>query len=418
MEASLPEYLAPGVFVEETSLGGHAIDGVSTSTAAFLGLSERGPIGAVSTVISSYSDFVRVYGDDSDLILSGQPFTNYMARAVRGFFDNGGNRLFVVRVSPPQPQAKGSDTQKTNVFHGLFHRILWPRFALRKRPTATYRDALRLLENVPSVSIIAAPSAAHAFIDPIEAVAHLRSVQAELIAHAEKMQHCFAVLDPPLDLSPKKVSTFANALDSSYAALYYPWLKEASSGANSVPPSGAICGIYARTDRQHGVWKAPANVTIAGISGFERDIHAAEQEMLNPIGVNVSRAIPGRGLRLYGARTLSSDPEWRYVSIRRYLSFIETSICDGISWAVFEPNDEPLWAEFKSCVEVFLSNNFRQGALQGQTETDAFFVRCDRTTMTQSDIDNGRLIAQVGVAILKPAEFRIIRIKKNLSRAA
>lgn len=414
----MPEYLAPGVFVEETHLAGHPIEGVSTSTAAFVGLMAKGPVGAVSAPISSYDEFERAYGDDNDLILDGQPHTNYMAHAVRGFFDNGGKRLFVVRVSPPQTQAKGPETLRPNAFRGLLRRVLQTRFAAQIAPTATYRDALRQLEDAADVSIIAAPSAAHAFQDPVEAAEHLSSVHAELISHAEKMQHRIAVLDPPPNLSPQEVTTFASILDSSHAALYYPWLKYATLGTKSVPPSGAVCGIYARTDLQRGVWKAPANATVTGISGFERDIHAAEQETLNPVGVNVSRKISGRGLRLYGARTLSSDPEWRYVSVRRYLSYLEKSISDGIGWTVFEPNGEPLWAECKNRIEAFLSDSWRQGALQGQSASDAFFVRCDRTTMTQSDIDNGRLIAEVGVAVLKPAEFHIFRIKKNLSQSA
>lgn len=418
MEASLPEHLSPGVFVEETRLAGHQIDGVSTSTAAFLGLTVRGPIGAVSDPISNYNGFERVYGDDSDLILAGHAYTNYMAHAVRSFFDNGGKRLFVVRVSTPQEQAKGSAKLRSNAFHDLFRRILRPHFEARKAPRATYRDALKQLENAAEVSIIAAPSAAHSFDDPIEAAAYLRSVQVELITHAEKMQHRFAVLDSPPNQSPQDIATFATTLDSSHAALYYPWLKEASSDAKSVPPSGAVCGIYARTDHQRGVWKAPANVTITRISGFEREVLAMEQEMLNPVGVNVSREIPTRGLCLWGARTLSSDPEWRYVSVRRYLSFLERSISDGIGWTIFEVNNEPLWAECTNRIELFLLDNLRQGALQGQTASDAFFVGCDRTTMTQSDIDNGRLIAEVGVAILKPAEFAILRIRKNLSPAA
>ena len=417
MEVSLPEFLAPGVFVEETSFAGHPIAGVSTSTAAFVGLTAKGPIGAVSAVITSYAQFEREYGGDNDLILAEHPYTNYMAHAVRGFFDNGGNRLVVARVSPPQTQVTGSVTKRSNSLRGFFHRILQSRFGTRITPTATYRDALKQLEDADQVSIIAAPSAAHAFNDPAAAATHLRSVHEALIAHAEKMQHRFAVLDPPASQSPQEVAAIAGALDSDHAALYYPWLKYGSSGDKVVPPSGAVCGIYARTDGQRGVWKAPANATITGISGFERDISAAEQEVLNPVGVNVSRQISGRGLRLFGARTLSSDPEWRYVSVRRYLSFLEKSISDGLGWAVFEPNDEPLWAECKNRIEVFLSNSFRQGALQGQSASEAFFVNCDRTTMTQSDIDSGRLIAEIGVAPLRPAEFVIFKIRMNLSHA-
>jgi len=413
----LPEHLAPGVFVEETTFAGHTIAGVSTSTAGFVGLTEKGAIGSVSAVITSYAEFERDYGSSSDLVLAGRSYTNYMAHAVRLFFDNGGKRLVVVRVNLPQLQAKSSSRQRPNLFVGFFRRILQSRLRVRKAPTATYREALQQLENATEVSIIAAPSAAHSFNDPVTSASHLHSVNIELIAHAEKMQHRIAVLDPPANQSPQEVATIAGVLDSSHAALYYPWLEDASSGGKFVPPSGAVCGIYARTDNRRGVWKAPANVTISGITGFERDVRDTEFEMLNPVGVNVLRQVSGRGLRLMGARTLSSDPEWRYVPVRRYLSFLENSISEGLAWTVFEPNGEALWAECKNRIEVFLSDNWRNGALQGQTTSDAFFVRCDRTTMTQSDIDNGRLIAQVGVAVIKPAEFHIFKITKHLSIA-
>ena len=415
----MPEILAPGIFVQETSFAGQPIEGVSTSIAAFIGLTERGPFGAVSPIFSSYAEFEREYGGDNDLIVDGHSFTNYIAHAVRKFIDNGGDQLLVVRVSPPLTQTKSTVRPISNIIRGFFDRFARSRFGTRKAPTATYRDALRRLEGASQVSIIAAPSAAHALSDTAEAAAHLRSVHAEMIVHADRMQHRIAVLDPPPSQSPQEVATFASTLDSSHAALYYPWLQDAATELRILilPPSGAICGIYARTDRQRGVWKAPANATINGISGFERDIHTAEQEALNPIGVNVSRKISGRGMRLWGARTLSSDPEWRYVSVRRYLSFLKKSISDGLDWTVFEPNGEPLWAECKNHIDVFLIENWRQGALRGQTASDAFFVRCDRTTMTQSDIDNGRLIAEIGVAVLKPAEFQIFKISKNLSDA-
>jgi len=400
----LPEYLAPGVFVEETSFNGRAIDGVSTSTAAFVGMTADGPIGEVSALITTYADFERTYGGDDDLVLAGGPQTNHMAHAVRGFFDNGGTRLYVARVSPPQTPTK----LRSNGFRGFFRRMMQLRFATKPVPTITYRDALELLEDIDDVSIIAAPGAT---------MPNLQSVHAELISHAEKMQHRFAVLDPPPNQTSQEVSALASSLDSSHAALYYPWFVDAASGGKAVPPSGAVCGIYARTDRERGVWKAPAGTTIMGITGFERDIDEADQDTLNPAGVNVSRSLSGRGLRLNGARTLSSDPEWRYVSVRRYMSFLEKSISDGIDWAVFEPNDEPLWSVCRNRVENFLSDSWRQGALQGQKASDAFFVRCDRTTMTQADIDSGRLIVQVGVAIVRPAEFQIFRIQKTLSSA-
>jgi phage tail sheath protein FI len=184
-----------------------------------------------------------------------------------------------------------------------------------------------------------------------------------------------------------------------------------------VPPSGAVCGIYARSDVQRGVWKAPANETVTGALALQRDVRFGEQEVLNPLGINCVRALPGRGIRVWGARTISSDPEWMYVNIRRYFLYLEASIDRGTQWAVFEPNGEALWANVRTAVSDFLYNEWVSGALLGGTPKEAFFVRCDRTTMTQNDLDNGRLICLIGVAAIKPAEFVILRIGQKTADA-
>ena len=171
-----------------------------------------------------------------------------------------------------------------------------------------------------------------------------------------------------------------------------------------------MCGVYARTDVERGVWKAPANETVRGALRFETDVTAGQQELLNPAGVNCLRALPGRGLRVWGARTASSDPEWKYVNVRRYFNYLERSIDRGTQWAVFEPNGERLWANVREAVGNFLYSEWVSGALLGREPAQAYFVRCDRTTMTQNDIDNGRLVCLVGVAAVKPAEFVIFRV--------
>ncbi|RMH34166.1 MAG: phage tail sheath family protein, partial [Nitrospirae bacterium] len=177
-----------------------------------------------------------------------------------------------------------------------------------------------------------------------------------------------------------------------------------------LPPSGFVCGIYARNDVQRGVHKAPANEIVRGALRFETDINFAQQEVLNPLGINCLRSFPGRGLRVWGARTISSDPEWKYVNVRRYFNYLEHSVDRGTQWAVFEPNGERLWANIRETVSSFLYNEWISGALLGKNTDEAFFVRCDRSTMTQNDLDNGRLICLIGVAVLKPAEFVIFRI--------
>jgi phage tail sheath protein FI len=168
--------------------------------------------------------------------------------------------------------------------------------------------------------------------------------------------------------------------------------------------------VYARTDIERGVFKAPANEVVLGALRFESDVNFAQQEVLNPVGVNCLRYFPNRGNRIWGARTASSDPEWKYVNIRRYFNYLEHSIDNGTQWAVFEPNGERLWANVRDTISAFLQNEWVSGALLGSRAEDAFFARCDRSTMTQNDLDNGRMICLVGVAALKPAEFVIFRI--------
>jgi phage tail sheath protein FI len=170
-----------------------------------------------------------------------------------------------------------------------------------------------------------------------------------------------------------------------------------------------VLGVYARVDAERGVFRAPANATVAGVVDLKSAVTDAEQDVLNPRGVNVIRRFPGRGILVWGARTLSSNALWKYVSVRRLLIFIERSIYEGTQWVIFEPNDEPVWARVRSTIRLFLRAQWRQGALLGATEDEAFFVRCDRTTMSQVDIDDGRLVCEIGIAPVRPAEFVIFR---------
>ena len=209
--------------------------------------------------------------------------------------------------------------------------------------------------------------------------------------------------------------------------MYYPWVVVSNPLARpddvsipreiTLPPSGFICGIYARNDISRSVSKSPGNEIVRGALRFERNISHAEQEVLNPRGVNCLRFFPGRGFRLWGSRTASSDPEWKYIGPRRYFLFLEHSIDRSTQWAVFENNGPQLWANVREAVISFLYNEWRSGNLLGNTPEEAFFVRCDRSTMTQNDLDNGRLICLIGVAVLKPAEFVIFRIGQKTADA-
>jgi phage tail sheath protein FI len=241
-----------------------------------------------------------------------------------------------------------------------------------------------------------------------------------LIGHAERLRYRIAIVDAPRASSLNEVREFRANFDSTHAALYHPWIEvpdpnqRRTQGAPpqllALPPSGFMAGIYARNDTQRGVHKAPANEVIRGISRFESNITHPRNEVLNPEGINALRFFEGRGYRVWGARTLSSDPEWKYVNVRRLFIYVEHSIDRGTQWAVFEPNGPRLWANVRRAVEDFLLVLWRDGALLGDKPEQAYFVRCDRTTMTQNDLDNGRLICLVGIAPVRPAEFVIFRI--------
>jgi len=287
-----------------------------------------------------------------------------------------------------------------------------------------FKEALERLLALEEIAIVAAPGAA--------ALGGLNAnlpalVNDALVTHAQaRRSYRIAVLDPPPDQEPGDVRAVKSRIDSTYAALYYPWILAGNPLAATdktqpleiaLPPSGFVCGIYARTDIERGVWKAPANETISGVLRLQRDVRFAEQEDLNPKGINCLRFMPNRGFRVWGARTTSSDPEWQYVNVRRYFLYLEASIDRSTQWAVFEPNGERLWANIREAVTDFLYNEWVGGALLGATPAEAFFVRCDRNTMTQNDLDNGRLICLIGVAVIKPAEFVIFRIGQKTADA-
>jgi phage tail sheath protein FI len=265
------------------------------------------------------------------------------------------------------------------------------------------RTGIQALEDITNISICIVPGV------------WSTTVQSALINHCETLRYRFAILDPPDGLGIQGVMAFRAPLDSKFAALYYPWVEvmDPSTVQNvDVPPSGHMAGIYALTDNARGVFKAPANVEIAMISKISQDVNKREQELLNPIGINALRYFPERGNRVWGARTLSSESAWKYINVKRLFIYVEASIDNGTQWVVFEPNDASLWARIRQTITDFLTTTWRSGALQGATAAEAFFVKCDMTTMTQDDIDNGRLICLIGIAPVKPAEFVIFRIQQ------
>ena len=342
---TIPEYIYPGVYVEEVPSGATTIAGVGTSTAGFVGTAALGPTES-PVLVTGLTEFERSFGDVGDLW-----------HAARAFFQNGGRRLFVERVLD-----------------------------------SDYDAALRLLEQIDDIAVVAAPGA---------------SVAAALVEHAERMRYRFAVLDPPRGESIDAVAALRDSIDSSYAALYYPWLR---ADDDVVPPSGYVAGIYARNDASRGVFRAPANEVLAGAAGLETPLGEREIGRVSLRDINPFRLTETGDVLVWGARTLASDREWKYVNLRRYFIYLERSIDLGTRWTVFEPNGEPLWATLRDAIADFLMAEFRRGALAGETPDTAFFVRCDRSTMTQEDLDAGRLVCVVGVAPRRPAEFVEIRI--------
>lgn len=272
------------------------------------------------------------------------------------------------------------------------------------------RMGLNAFKDLSDVSIMAIPGYHGANND---------AVQAELISHCEGLKNRFAILDAGVgEITIPSLTAYKDKFDSTYAALYHPWLQVYSGVEKSnvlIPPSGAVAGIYARTDNTRGVWKAPANEIVRGVTGLSVNYNEAEQGKLNPKGINLIRSIPGSGIRVWGARTLSSDGNWKYVNVRRLFIYIEESIKANTNWAVFEPNDAGLWSRVQGTIKVFLTTLWRNGALVGTSADEAFFVNVGKgSTMTEDDILNGRLICVIGVAPVRPAEFIIFRITQKM----
>ncbi len=647
----MAEYLSPGVYIEETSYRTKTIEGVSTSTAGFVGPARFGPVSGQPELITSLADFQRIYGDLEDLNFSDAPTpqTNFLAHAVRAFFEEGGRRLFVQRifnapatagfdidngvpanhyatgdtrdgaatasdgfmltarfpgaagnmrialtlrvgrngfavggagenhilsrltsnslvhvrtrvvddsVAPPtititaqgttnglmiarrdaasgawalfdhqpddtptidlaagvapleglevrpltvivevsrptgepnvfdEPETLGEfvlvDDQPTSLLNTFIPNperrldALTAPFAVVDitAPTGTQSAAINLttnlfgtavlnslstdtellavsytlgggtdgaipvapvyggapdfddltgdvlqmplnglvaFEGVEDISIVAAPGYSAAGGEAF-------AIQNALINHCERMRYRVAVLDTPENQTTTEALDFRNLRSSEYAAMYYPWVvvsdpRPTRGGRRlKLPPSGFMAGIYARNDNENAVFKAPANEVVRLATDFEVLLNQAHQDLLNPNGVNCLRFFEGRGFLVWGARTISDDPEWKYISTRRYFAYMERSIDRATQWAVFENNGPELWGKIRRSVEDFLYNEWVAGGLLGAKPEQAFFVRCDRSTMTQNDLDNGRLICLVGVAPVRPAEFVIFRI--------
>jgi uncharacterized protein len=515
----MPQYLSPGVYVEEVEAGSRPIEGVATSVAAFVGLAKSGPVDT-PTLVTNWTQFTQAFGD----FMEG----SYLAHSVYGYFNNGGGSAYIVRIGadgdgdggPQQAAARaelpaaegdqpgytvrakelggagnglrvevqdaseggeGGDTFKLVVKRGdqevesfdnltvgkgrqnavtvvnaqsqlvQLEEVAARGQVARRPPTGTsmelsgggevaslparigaedyvgdaaQRTGFAGLEAVEEITMLSVPDLMAAYQQGLIDQEGVKAVQLAMISHCELMGDRLAILDPPPGLNAQQVKEWRvekAGYDSKQAALYWPWVKvlDPSSGQNIfVPPSGHMAGVWARSDATRGVHKAPANEVVRGAIQIETNITRAEHDLLNPNGINAIRSFPGRGIRVWGARTLSSDPAWRYINVRRLFNYIEESIMNGTQWVVFEPNDYDLWQRIRRTISAFLVLQWRDGALFGQTAGDSFYVKCDDETNPAEAIDAGQVTCEIGIAPVKPAEFVIFRLAQFSGGAA
>jgi uncharacterized protein len=409
----MPFYASPGIYVEEVPSGARPIGAVGTSTAGFVGTAfdpSARPHEAVA--VNSWSEFLRSFGGGEDVA------STPLSRAVYGFFDNGGGRCYVVNIGPGDSVAGGGRR----------------------------RSGLDLLEAVDEVAIVAAPG----YSDPISYEA--------LLSHCERLGDRVAILDPPADVpdverltrvataeaKPKKPAVEATpgtpstgqpatppslSVDSGetpglrprqsdYGTFYFPWIvvRDPLTGEpTATPPSGHVAGVWARNDSLRGVHKAPANEPVRGVIDLSYRVTRTEQDILNPKGVNCIRYFAAEGVRIWGARTIAAEAsEWRYLNVRRLFNMLKESISEGTRWIVFEPNDGLLWRSIRRDINAFLTRVWRDGALLGRTPQEAFFVKCDEETNPADVRDAGQVVALIGVAPVKPAEFVVFKLSQSM----
>src|SRR5437588_3823938 len=405
-------YLSPGVYIEEVDRGSKPIEAVGTSTAAFIGESIVGPTNE-AVLITNWAQYTRTFGDFTH--------STYLAHAVYGFFNNGGTKAFVCNVSTrtvtaeqaaKEAEKKEAEAKKAAETGKPAPAVAAPAPSV-PAPAATSpalfigkdegpgrRTGLNVFNDIPEISLVAAPGQS----DP--------AIQDAVISHCENNKYRFAILDSAEELGKDGIAKMPKPRDSQYAAVYFPWIQvyDPEKGNIYVPPSGHMAGIYARSDSERGVHKAPANEIVRGALGLKYSISRPEQDFMNPRGINCIRNMGDRGIRVWGARTISSDPSWRYINVRRLFLMIEQSIAIGTQWVGFEPHDEGLWKRVSRNISSFLLRISNSGALMGRTPEEAFYVKCDSETNPPEVVDAGQMVCEIGISPVKPAEFVIFRI--------
>ena len=388
------EVTYPGVYLEEIPAGVRSIEGVSTSVTVFAGWARKGPTNRAQC-ISSWTEFENKFG--------GLDARSLLGYSVRHFFDNGGREAYVVRIKPPRKGVVLRPNEPT------FEKALLPQ---------DKSGGLYHLDRIKLFNLLCVPGETNA-----TTISELQNLC--------RVRRAFLIVDCPQAATYQTLQSGPGNIsgdNASNSAFYFPWLLAAdplqSNAAREFPPCGFVAGIYAQIDTNRGVWKAPAGTeaslnNIVGIAD-DKKISESQNNVLNKNGINCIRTFTGKGTLVWGSRTLRGadglGSEWKYVPVRRTALFIEESIYRGLKWAVFEPNDEPLWTKIRTTISKFMFSLFRNGALQGSKPEQAYFVKCDRETMTQNDINNGVCNILVGFAPIKPAEFVIIRIQQMVGQ--
>src|SRR5438105_8437163 len=410
-------YLSPGVYIEEVYRGSKPIEAVGTSTAAIIGESSVGPTNE-AVLVTNWAQYTRTFGDFSHSTL--------LAHAEYGFFNNCGSKAIICNVAPKtvtaeqaakEAEKKEAETKKATETGKpapaaapaapTAPAAANPALYIGKDEGPGRRTGLNVFNDIPEISLVTAPGQA----DP--------AIQDAVISHCENNKYRFAILDSAEELGKDGIAKMPKPRDSQYAAVYFPWILvyDPEKGNIFVPPSGHVAGIYARSDSERGVHKAPANEIVRGALGLKYTISRPEQDFLNPRGINCIRNMGDRGIRVWGARTVSSDPSWRYINVRRLFLMIEQSIEIGTQWVVFEPNDEALWQRVSRNITAFLLRIYDSAALMGKTPAAAFDVKCDAETNPPEVVDAGQMSCDTSHAPLKPAEFVIFRIGQMAGQA-
>ncbi|WP_020576035.1 phage tail sheath family protein [Actinopolymorpha alba] len=416
----MPTYAAPGVYVEEVPGGSHPIGAVGTSTVGFVGTAPNRSVARDRAVpVNNWTEFAATF------LVEGESMSTPLVRAVYGFFANGGGRCYIVNVEEGEPIAGGG----------------------RKR------SGLQLLEPIDEIAIVAAPGytdalAYEALLTHCEPPRGDRVAILDGPAEVEDVERLTRVMgsdprpvrrttttsassapsgsdeetDAGTETPPGDDNSGLRPRQSAYGALYVPWLvayDPVTGTTVPTPPSGHVAGVWARNDTQRGVHKAPANEPIAGgVVDLTYQVTRQEQELLNPKGVNCIRAFADSGIRIWGARTLAAEAsEWRYLNVRRLFNMLKESIEEGTNWIVFEPNDHTLWTSIRCEIRAFLTRVWNDGALFGRTPAEAFFVKCDEETNPPHVRDAGQVVALIGVAPVKPAEFVVFKLSQSMAGA-